>query len=221
MASFKPNDFRNTIPNTTSKSVLLFLYKVLNGINLNNYDFEIGDRESLLTNNIIVPYLNHKANEDNFQFTFNSNPGNKMNQSNVDIGVVTFSNYKIIFTIECKRLPTPKGSNRCEKEYVCGKLGGIERFKRNTHGVDIYGNPIKINAMLGYIEMEDFEYWFEKINKWIEEKAQQENSELIWTNNDKLRKKEFNKIAISYSSHKRIDLSNLKLYHFWIKLCDN
>jgi hypothetical protein len=161
--------------------------------------------------------LNTKSHFYECPFTFNGNQPNRKNQNNVDIGVYTF-NSKLFFTIECKRLPTPRNSKRDEMEYVFGKLGGIERFKRNLHGIDKEGNLFVVNAMIGYIEKENFEYWFDKINFWLDEKANSKVEDLSWTTEEKLKKLDFDKIATSYSVHNRIDSTKVELNHFWIYL---
>ena len=72
------------------------------------------------------------------------------------------------FKIEVKRL-TNLGVAR-QKEYVIGRMGkekykesgGIERFKKGIHG-----SKLKFAGMIGYIQKEDFDYWFAEVNSWI------------------------------------------------------
>ena len=48
----------------------------------------------------------------------------------------SYTDFDTIVPIECKRLPTPKGLNRDEREYVnvaAGSTGGIQRFKDGNH----------------------------------------------------------------------------------------
>lgn len=133
--------------------------------------------------------------------------------STVDIGV--YSGCNIIFTIEAKVLPTPKGTTqtpRCEYEYVYGKGAGIQRFKEGKHGLNNNDEYIVENGLLAYVKQFDYKYWFDKINNWILEAG--------WDNTEKLElsyldEKEF---AKSISNHKRKNGENLKLHHFWIKV---
>ena len=86
----------------------------------------------------------------------------------IDVGIYQGSN--LIFTIEAKLLPTPKGTKlkpRSEHEYVYGKGSGIQRFRDGVHGVDNQDNPLSENGMIAYIKEKDFEYWFSKVNQWI------------------------------------------------------
>jgi hypothetical protein len=62
------------------------------------------------------------------------------------------TDFDTLLPIECKRLPTPTGSNRDEREYVFSKFGstgGIQRFKAGHHG-----GQHKLGAMIGYIQNE-------------------------------------------------------------------
>jgi len=81
------------------------------------------------------------------------------------IGDRSYGEFDSFFSIEAKRLPTP-GQKR-EKEYVIGNdrpSGGIERFKKGIHGKNL-----KYAAIIGYIQEEDMNHWYLKINEWISE----------------------------------------------------
>ncbi|OFX31484.1 MAG: hypothetical protein A2X08_16390 [Bacteroidetes bacterium GWA2_32_17] len=100
------------------------------------------------------------------------------------------------FDIECKRLYDTTKS----KQYVSGKTGGIQRFKENKHGVGLL-----YSAMIGYIEIEDFNFWHNKVNSWISEKTEY------------LKPVEIKKIAKYKSTHKRnIEKTSIELIHFWL-----
>ena len=102
------------------------------------------------------------------------------------------------FDIECKRLYDTTKS----KQYVSGKTGGIQRFKENKHGVDL-----PYSAMIGYIEIENFNFWHKKVNSWISE------------NEEHLKFVEINKIAKLKSIHKRnIEKTKIELSHFWVNI---
>lgn len=123
------------------------------------------------------------------------------------------------FSIEAKRLPTP-GTNR-EKEYVVGfdtESGGIERFKKGLHGP-----KIKYAAIVGYVQKEDFNHWFLKINSWIHDLAITDSTGL-WKDADQVKCDNINDpIFVELSSeHTRrilgLTSNNIFLYHFWIDL---
>ena len=111
-----------------------------------------------------------------------------------------------IFLIEAKRLPPTNN-----KDYVQGKTGGLERFKRELSG---YGKHLSQGAMVGYIQEFTRDYWVKRINGWIDIKMK-EKSDLVWNNNDKLKQ---NKYADFVSKHERITQSPITLYHFWLIL---
>ena len=126
------------------------------------------------------------------------------------------------FSIETKRLPTP-GSDR-EKEYVIGHskpCGGIERFKKGIHG-----SRLKYAAIIGYIQNNNFDYWFLTINSWINELIKEDNNN-FWNNEDalqKLQEQNSNLITelLSYNLRRRTNFPDDKimLYHFWINFTD-
>lgn len=134
---------------------------------------------------------------------------NAQNGSSViDIGIY-FGNL-LIFTIEAKLLPTPPKKDRNEFEYVYGNGAGIQRFKEGKHGVDNNDNQLPENGLLAYINNEDFQYWVEKINKWILDAG--------WDKSEQLQKSNFSTIAKHISNHIRSNSSSLTLHHFWVKV---
>lgn len=138
-------------------------------------------------------------------------PGTKRSS---DIGVIVqqFSKKDAFFVIEAKRLPTP-GHGR-EKEYVLGKLGGIERFKRTHHGKGLpYG------AIFGYIQQHDIGHWLKTINEWITELIDSNtDSSITWDKNDLLQSVKNKHISKFQSLNKRIENDDITLYHYWIIL---
>ena len=125
------------------------------------------------------------------------------NISKPDFGVyekikVADCNQQRFFDIECKRLYDTTKS----KQYVSGRTGGIQRFKENKHGVNL-----PYSAMIGYVEIEDFNFWHEKVNSWISEKEEY------------LQFVENNKIAKLKSIHKRNkEKTKIELIHFWVNI---
>jgi len=68
--------------------------------------------------------------------------------------------------MECKRLPTPAGSGRDEKEYVItkpGSTGGIQRFKAGNHGA---GHTL--GAMIGYVQEGTVSAWDSRVAQWTQ-----------------------------------------------------
>ena len=126
--------------------------------------------------------------------------------------------YEPVLLIECKVLPTPKGSKRDEREYVISgssSTGGIQRFKAGHHGAEH-----KLAVMIAYVQSETFSFWMESISKWITDLA--EAGQPTWTTGDLLRRKKTDKkqgIAILHSSHTREnDLPKIELRHLWLKM---
>jgi len=127
------------------------------------------------------------------------------NISKPDFGVyerikVADYNQQRFFDIECKRLYDTTKS----KQYVLGKTGGIQRFKENKHGVNL-----PYSAMIGYVEIEDFNFWHKKVNSWISEK--EEHLKFI----------KINRIAKLKSIHERNkEKTKIELIHFWLNIID-
>jgi hypothetical protein len=127
----------------------------------------------------------------------------------IDIGVYQGSN--LIFTIEAKLLPTPKGTRkkpRAEHEYVYGRGAGIQRFKDGFHGVDNRSKPLSESGIIAYIKEQKFEYWLSKINQWI--------LNARWDKSEQLEKIYFKSIGKLLSKHPRQEAPDIRLYHFWI-----
>jgi hypothetical protein len=151
-----------------------------------------------------------RQNEQNIILIFDREVSQK-GSSTVDIGVYRGS--ILFFTIEAKVLPTPKGTKsypRNEFEYVYGKGGGVERFKKNKHGLDDENNLLVENGMIAFVKENDFDFWLQKTNQWI--------NDATWSKSEKLKKVYFRTTAKLKSKHKRIDSSEVVLHHFWIKV---
>ncbi len=124
-------------------------------------------------------------------------------------------------------MPTPKVTNRDEREYVFvdhTKLnrngnrqfdnnGGIERFKMSKHAA---GYPVAM--MFGYVQDGTFAFWERKINEWLEIYS----TTLPFSNKEQLERVD-NQENRYISIHQRIDKDNqpageIKLYHFWMNV---
>jgi len=112
-----------------------------------------------------------------------------------------------LFFIEAKRLP-PTSS----RDYV---NSGIGRFKNKEHGKNH-----DIAAMLGYVQKEDFNYWHDKINSWIDNLIVNPNDFIGWSEQDKITIIQVSEFGEYKSTHSRIKINPITLYHFWINVCN-
>lgn len=62
--------------------------------------------------------------------------------------------------------------------------------------------------MIAFIQKEDFEYWFCKVNQWV--------LDAQWGKSEQLEKLYFNSIGKLFSKHICQNDLDVKLYHFWI-----
>ncbi|MDR1883647.1 MAG: hypothetical protein LBR26_12825 [Prevotella sp.] len=122
-----------------------------------------------------------------------------------------------LYTIEAKRLPT--GTGEREKEYIYGFFnsgspsGGIQRFKTGDHGFGL-----SKSSLLGYMEANDFFYWYSTINQWIVDKAKELPEE--WKDDEQLQEFEID-LAQTCSISRSIayrSVDSIKLFHLWIKI---
>lgn len=128
-----------------------------------------------------------------------------------------YNKYQALIPIECKRLPTPKGSDRDEREYVFssyGIRGGIQRFKLGKHGADH-----ELAAMVGYIQERDCGYWKNEIISWITELRK---TDPVWQPSDCFTDDKYDKVlrlSRLRSVHQRPSgLSDIEILHFWIEM---
>lgn len=149
------------------------------------------------------------------------------NSPKTDIGVLsddekitvcdrTYGENDAFFEIECKRLPTPNTKNI---EYVIGHKtvsGGIERFKKKRHGA-----KVPYSAIIGYVQKENFDYWFSAINSLIDQLITAEPH--FWYKEDQLQptpnqSADFAKYT-SKNYRSDTDTRNyIHLLHYWVDL---
>ncbi len=163
-------------------------------------------------------YFNLYAQSNHLPFVF-------VNQDlRADIGVHGIAyipeNSKKFCWIEAKRLPTPKGQSRDEREYVFvdhanyNGNGGIERFKLNKHGE---GLPVSI--MIGYVQENDFGWWFNQVNKWLGEYSTTPPFHIQeYLQEYSVEPGRFYSQHERYSAAEQKWMSPFKLFHFWINL---
>lgn len=124
------------------------------------------------------------------------------------------------FSMEAKRL-AKLGSNRL-MEYLIGRsekgkynsCGGVERFKQRIHGRNLdYG------AIIGYVQENDFVYWYELINSWVEELINKKiPSPVNWLPKDKLQKKYIKSTTAKFLSVNSRKDDSITLFHLWARL---
>jgi len=178
----------------------------------------------------LCSYFESKINEHPFYFHHEDRTNPVSGQSpTVDFSAKTrvpfgkFRSRQTIFSIEAKRLPTP-GSGR-EKEYVIGHTnskdkyityGGIERFKKGIHG-----KRLSHSAILGYIQKEDFQYWFKQVNTWINELIIDDKQEIEWNQNDKLIRLSLNSRTAKFQSVNKRENDSITIFHYWLNLVND
>ena len=129
-----------------------------------------------------------------------------------------YSEYRALLPIECKRLPTPTGKNRDEREYVFSRFssaGGIQRFKAAHHGA-AYARA----AMIGYVQDRNIPFWLMKVEAWIDGLVAA--TVQGWSVNDKLSlaaHQTANRVASLHSTHRReYGLDPIRIDHLWIEM---
>lgn len=129
-----------------------------------------------------------------------------------------YSEYAPLIPIECKRLPTPKGEKRDEREYLYSahsSTGGVHRFKHGLHGA-----AHSSAAMIAYVQDRDIHFWISQVNKWIDGIV----TEGIpgWSTRDALALEGHNvgsRFARLISQHSRTEGGEkITLNHLWIEM---
>ncbi len=128
------------------------------------------------------------------------------------------ADFDSLMPIECKRLPTPAGKNRDEREYVFNQhasTGGIQRFKKGYHGA-----AHSLAGMIGYIQENTAKYWHECVTRWIEQLS--DRAEPGWTSEDHLQIEGDDEelgLAVFSSNHERAStLPEIELRHLWLQM---
>jgi len=126
--------------------------------------------------------------------------------------------FDTLLPIECKRLPTPKGKRRDEREYVVtqpGTTGGIQRFKFGHHGA-----AHRVGAMIAYVQQLGFSHWLAQVNGWIQALSAEMDS--AWSESDLLRHEKEDPargLCILHSVHRReAGCEDCELRHLWVKM---
>jgi hypothetical protein len=113
-----------------------------------------------------------------------------------------------LFFIEAKRL-----TSSTRKDYV---KTGIGRFKEEKHAKNH-----NIAVMLGYVQENDFDHWFSKINGWIDDLIANNTITPKWLIHDKLKICTTSYPSEYESIHIRKNKEPIKLHHFWLDFSNN
>ena len=129
-----------------------------------------------------------------------------------------YSEYQTLLPIECKRLPTPIGPKRDEREYLYNRFsttGGVHRFKAGHHGAF---HPR--GAMIAYIQNGRIAQWTAQLDNWVDELSASVTEG--WSAADKLTMAGHDpvaRVAMLKSVHGRLpDLGPVDLDHLWIEM---
>lgn len=210
------NDLKFQIQASKAQSVIIDFLKDNLSLYLSQHDKTLTGEDDI--SQVIVIFLETQAKRNNSDFLFCFQYKYIASRRSVDIGVVHEGSLKAFFVIEAKRLPPAN-----TKDYVQGKTGGIERFKKGYHGHGLF-----VSAMLGYVQKNGFEYWHSQVNSWIDHLAPHENlnpnsnDAVTWCEKDRLRKVESSEdMGLYASTHSRPDQKSISLYHFWLNMVNN
>jgi hypothetical protein len=197
-------------PDQTIKAILGFLEMWLHPFRKEYLSTTSSSLEDEISEKLNL-FLQKKSKENNLLFQFGGRKG-------VDFQIYVepyLMSAKPIFMIEAKRLPPTN-----YRDYVQGRTGGIERFKREQEGFILDKNHC---AMVGYIQQHSFGDWFEVINQWLTEliTANDKHDGITWEESDKLVYVESNTegVAKYTSNHARKTLLRLTVFHYWLDMC--
>jgi hypothetical protein len=202
----------STTPNLSQKKILSFIKNSLPEITKKLTKEALSqsvDLTNMCENKIsseIQRLLNDKLREANSDYTFTFKESRGPDILIYASPYTAFS--EILFVIEAKRLP-PTSS----QDYV---KTGIGRFKKEEHG-----KKHDIAAMLGYVQEEDFDHWYSKVNSWIKALISDTSENPRWTQKEQIREIQITDIGEYQSTHLRINENRITLYHLWINLCNH
>ncbi len=197
--------------NRSREEVINFIEK---NIEIFQKEYNTTDKEKGLNQQFVL-CMNNQTRDEKFFFHHEYIEDIRRGDSaQVDLGVITKGLNKAFFVLEAKRLDATLPKYR-KKEYIIRDGGGgIERFKKEVHGVGL-----TYVGMIGYVQTDDFDIWLKKINGWIEEEIQSPSSkELSWSSQDKLKSSKKNKVFANYNSKHKCKTKEIEMYHIWIKL---
>lgn len=129
-----------------------------------------------------------------------------------------YNEYQTLIPIECKRLPTPEGKDRDEREYLISKFsstGGVHRFKVGHHG-----REHDRAAMIGYVQGNDVAHWHSQLGAWIDDLASK--SVDGWSSADRLYLIEHDKTrrlgSLASTHSRKSGLNPIEIDHLWVEM---
>lgn len=129
-----------------------------------------------------------------------------------------YSEYRTLLPIECKRLPTPAGTDRDEREYLISRFsttGGVQRFKAGHHGA-----AHDRASMIAYVQNRDIAHWLAQLETWIDRLVGDGTEG--WSARDKLAIMAHDdavRMAALQSKHlRRPGLDPILIDHLWIEM---
>lgn len=212
------------LDNAPDNSILNHILKYMADI-LSKLNAEPDENENAITNKFCIALNKFKPPEYPFFFHHQNIEDVKKNTS-TDFAVFGMLSYSgsysnALIKFEAKRLSNLIKGNR-EKEYVIGEYkgskrirnsGGIERFKNEQHGKDV-----NIACLIGYVQTNSCQYWFNKVNEWIQDEIlKSHDKDLVWNKKDKLAElTKRGRISAFNSTSIRISQEEINLLHIWI-----
>lgn len=129
-----------------------------------------------------------------------------------------YTEYQTLLPIECKRLPTPTGAKRDEREYLYSRFsttGGVQRFKAGHHAAS-HARA----AMIGYVQDRDIPAWATQLDQWVV--GLEGDAVEGWTTADKIAVINHDTVARTAflrSNHaRRTALDAIRIDHLWIEM---
>jgi hypothetical protein len=128
-----------------------------------------------------------------------------------------YSHYEPMLPLECKRLPTPTGRERDEREYLYsrhGSRGGVQRFKAGDHGA-AHAHA----AIIAYLQTDDIPTWHARVEQWIVDLSAETTN---WSGDDQvtlnIHDSERGLARLSSNHARDRGLSRIAIDHIWIRI---
>lgn len=226
MTDFSQHSY-GVLDSAPKEKIINKIYDYLEQILL-SFDICPKENENSITDRLCKNLNSHKPYEYPFYFHHQNIETAKL-QTSTDMAVIATTSYidydesknNYFLKIEAKRLDQTLPRNR-ENEYVIGEYrngkcvrnsGGIERYKNGVHGSDV-----NYAYMLGYIQTDNSEYWFDKINAIIKKQIVYScDTNITWSENDLLSPISNNERISSYESiSSRVNNEDIKIRHVWV-----
>lgn len=228
---FLGNKTFGTLSSAPDKQIIKKIYGFVETV-LENFHGKNYDNENYLTDELCKQLGFYKPPEFPFFFQHQNIEDAKKNTSTDFAAFGTYAYAQTtnkkgekfpLVKFEAKRLNSNLPKTR-SKEYVLGEYlkgkqtknsGGIERFKNLRHGVGV-----KHGCIIGYIQSHNSQHWEEKISSWITQEINSpKDPALTWDENDylKMNRSDY-KINCYSSTPKRIDQTQIDMYHIWVLL---